>query len=174
MAGAGSMSRLALMFGGGSTSTFTSGTNGGTLSTTDLSLATTAFNDLANQLGGLTVGGARHLLHQGRSEALRVALGRKAAPAAAGVVGVTRRQLLGSVLGSALMNPQVLCGTWDAVVACGFINFVLYAASAVMAFLEWRASKKAAPATQVQVAKPASAAQPAAQPAAQTAAPTAA
>jgi hypothetical protein len=32
--------------------------------------------------------------------------------------------------------------TWDAVVACGFINFVMYTATAVIAFLEWKASKK--------------------------------
>lgn len=46
------------------------------------------------------------------------------------------------VLAAGRVDCMCMYSTWDAVVACGFLNFVLYAASAVMAFLEWRASKK--------------------------------
>jgi hypothetical protein len=114
MTGANSMSRsMALMFGGGGLAGSTSSLNYAntantySMSNADLSQAVADANALLNQYAGAF--GMRHLLYQGSSEAQRLVLGRKGAPAVADVSSVTRRQLLGS-LGAVMMKPQVLCG----------------------------------------------------------------
>jgi hypothetical protein len=104
MTGANSMSRsMALMFGGSSSSLTTGSTY--SISNADLTQAMADANTLVNQYANAL--GMRRLL--GSSEQLRLALGRKAAPAVAVDARVVCRQLLGS-LGSVMMQPQVLCG----------------------------------------------------------------